>query len=194
MIWRKGLYKNYLADQGFNPFKIICADDEEIMVNPIVMAQNSCVFDTMFRSGMSETKQNEMKLCDIDGKTMKEFVKFVYSAKISNLKELVFSLLYASEKYQVDKLKEICIVMMKDQLKVENVLETLNAAIVYRIKDLRRQCIEFIKLKFDELKDDESFNNLPNDLKEEIIKDKDSIIIVYPKILGLYSSDNPEAD
>lgn len=137
-------FEYFFENDKFNDFLIICDDNVRIRVNRIVLAANSSVFKTMFNTEMIENDTREMKLDDIDGTTMKEFIRFLYTGKVDNMKEVVLELMNAAEKYQVNQLKEFCASFMIDIISIENVCDFLICADLFKANFLAEASIEFI--------------------------------------------------
>lgn len=73
-------------------------------------------------------------------------LSFIYSDKVDDLdlKVSAIELLTATEKYDLKKLKEICIVAMHKNLGVHNVVKILEYADIYSIPDLKKVSLKFV--------------------------------------------------
>lgn len=109
------------------------------------MAGFSPVLKTLFDL-KSENQQNEIVVADIDGPTMKEILRFVYTQEVQNLKTLASKLLYGAHKYEIYDLMMICAAEMIKNLTIENALDYFILAEKYGLKALLVHSATFIKL------------------------------------------------
>ncbi|KAG5677788.1 hypothetical protein PVAND_007518 [Polypedilum vanderplanki] len=165
-------YAEFIDDENYNDFSIVCNDGITVYANRIVLAKSSPVFKAMFQTDMSERQKNEIILNDIDSKTMKEFINFVYGKHIENFDDLVDSLLYCAEKYLVSNLKDICTKCLHENLDKNNAFETLAKAETYNLEPLMDQCITFILKLYNDIENMNEFKNLSQSLQDQIIAEK----------------------
>ncbi|CAG9806498.1 unnamed protein product [Chironomus riparius] len=132
---------------------IICSDQEEIKVHKFVLALKCPILMEMLEAEATDCGNNKIKLNDIDSKTMKALVLYLYTGDLVINQSMSSKLLYAAEKFQLNNLKTICISSLSESLELENVLETLILADHYEEKILEENCIGFIKMNFYKLKD-----------------------------------------
>lgn len=140
---------DYIKIQGYeklSDFKLVCSDQEEIPVHKFVIALKCPVLMEMIHAETSDYGINKMKLNDVDSKTMKTLLIYLYTGVLEKNQNLSSSLLYAAEKFQLSNLKTICISCMSDNLNIQNVLETFILADHYNDKILEENCIGFIKM------------------------------------------------
>lgn len=77
----------------------------------------------------------------------------------------------------VPSLQDSSVLNLKKCLFTHNIFDCLKIADVLNQRDLMRQCIEFIQLNYNLLKDSDDFNEIPQEIKQKIIRDKDLLII-----------------
>lgn len=138
--------KKYFETKLLSDFTIICSDGIEIPVHRLILANFSPVLDAMFRSDMIETNNSVVKIEDMDGETMVEILRFIYTQDVKNLMELAPKILYGAEKYELDKLKKLCAASMIENLCIGNAVEYFLLADRHNIQDLLKCCINFIRL------------------------------------------------
>jgi len=138
--------KEYFNTKTLSDFTIKCSDNIEIPAHKIILAAFSPIMKTMINIKMTESKSNTVNIKDIDGKTMTEILRFIYTQEVNNIKELATKLLYGAEKYQLDKLKKLCLASMIENLSVENALDYFLLADKYNSKALLFRTAVFIKL------------------------------------------------
>ncbi|KAG6459321.1 hypothetical protein O3G_MSEX011304 [Manduca sexta] len=96
-----------------------------IKAHKLILGISSPVFEAMFYGPMS--KDEDIEVTDIQPDIFQLMVNYIYTdnVEISNI-EQAFELLYASRKYLLEHLTEICITYIKANLSVDNVIEVLN--------------------------------------------------------------------
>ena len=81
---------------------IIC-DDVEFPCHRFMLSLRSEVFQAMFSIDSQEKQENIIKISDITARTMRTFLKFVYTDSVE-LKEITCDLLKAADKYNFQRL------------------------------------------------------------------------------------------
>ena len=138
--------KEYFATKSLSDFTFVCSDDVEILAHRFILAAFSPVLKEIFKPKIFPTKINKIIINDIDGETMTEILRFIYTQEVNNIKELAPKLLHGADKYELDKLKKLCIAAMIESLSIENALDYFLLADVYDIKVLLERSAMFIKL------------------------------------------------
>jgi speckle-type POZ protein len=129
----------------FSDITFICSDEKEIPAHQNIIAGRSSVFKAMLTTNMMEKKSNRIQVGDIDGATMNELLRYIYTLKVENLDTLAAKILYAAEKYDLPKLKSKCASQLIKQLSSENVFDSLVLADRFNEKNLLTECMEYIK-------------------------------------------------
>ena len=110
----------------------------------MILAINSGVMKA--KLDIDETKAFKAHIKDIDGETMTEILRFLYTKKVNNIKEIAPKLLYGAEKYELEDLKKYCVDLMTDNLCIENALEYFIMSEQHGLKYLQNSSAMFIKL------------------------------------------------
>jgi hypothetical protein len=129
--------------KDFSDVTITCADEIEMQAHRCVLASSS-VFKTMLTTDMAEKKSNKILVDDIDGETMQEVLRFIYTKEAQHLDRLAPKLLYSAEKYDLPQLKFVCVSKLIEQLSETNVLEFLVLADCYEEHHLLSKCMSLI--------------------------------------------------
>ena len=138
--------ENCFGTKAFSDFVFICSDGEKIPAHRLICSAYSPVMRAMFNTQMTESKDCIVRVADIDGKTLSEMLRFVYTQEVCNIKELAPKLLYAAEKYGLDELKKLSETAMIENLSTDNALEYFFLSDRFNIGDLLKSSISFIKL------------------------------------------------
>ena len=122
----------------------------------------SPVFTAMFEHNMTESSSRTVVVEDIEPNIFRQLLRFLYTGdapemKDENIAELLF---VAADKYQVDKLKDLCIPVLSKAIDDENVLHFLVLAHLHSAVWLQEDCIDFIVRKKDEFINGENFSGL----------------------------------
>jgi len=109
---------------------------------------------------MREACENRVSIDDMDAASFEQVLNFVYCGQLpKNLTTSSALFLPVAEKYDIQELKDACAAAMTKNLKIENVVETLIMAHLFRCPDLKRKGLH----RFREWKPsiaDESLNQL----------------------------------
>ena len=95
------------------------ADEKEQMdfFSSFVSFPRSAVLRQMFLSPMEEARTGTVEITDMDSKTLKKMLEFVYTGEVDDIEDVAEELLYAADKYEIKglvsvnhftKLKQIC--------------------------------------------------------------------------------------
>lgn len=130
---------------------------KEFTVHRSILATHSKYFAKMFiklyalyREG--NTNCNGMLLKDVHPDTFTEIIRFVYTGKVLNIKNVVFDLLVAAHKYEINKLKVICDDTLRNQLCPQIAAITLVHAENCGLDRLKNETIDVILNNTDEVK------------------------------------------
>jgi speckle-type POZ protein len=134
------IYKESL----FCDFKIETNDGEVFKAHKSFLAVNSPVFKAMLSHDTKELRNNYIKIKDINGKTMMEMLRFIYTGDIEDEKEVARDLLVAADKYQIEKLKIRCCDILVKEVTVQNAIEMILIADRVQNNALFQRGLDFI--------------------------------------------------
>lgn len=137
--------KEHFHTKAYSDFKLICSDGTEFPVHRFILSAFSPVMKAMFDTEMAEAKHGISYIEDINGETMVEILRFIYTQEVRNMKDLAVNLLYGAEKYDLKKLKHLCADSMKKNFSRHNAIEYLFVAEQYNLKDLFNYAVKYIK-------------------------------------------------
>ena len=61
----------------------------------------SAVLRQMFLSPMEEARTGTVEITDMDSKTLRKLLEFIYTGEVENMEDLAEELLYAADKYEI---------------------------------------------------------------------------------------------
>ena len=117
---------------------------KELKAHKFVLSTRSPVFKTMFQVNMKEKLTNRVKIEDVELPVLQEMLTFMYTGKSPNLKSMTSELLFAADKYQLDRLKLMCEEELCSKLNVTNASQTLELADRHNATQLKEFCRDFI--------------------------------------------------
>ena len=144
----------------------IKVDDEIINAHKIILSFRNEVFRNMQESNMLESNTNIIEIKDFDTKTVKLFLKYLYT---SELDEITEDLLRIADKYVDQKLKKICQDELCKNINVENVVSRLLIAIQCNCENLKNKSSIFIAQNFDKVRERPEFALTQIDLYNEAL-------------------------
>ncbi|XP_028162760.1 BTB/POZ domain-containing protein 1-like [Ostrinia furnacalis] len=98
---------------------------KKIKAHKLILCISSPVFEAMFYGPLSSDK--EVVITDIEPEIFQQLLNYIYTDKveISSIEEAL-ELLYASRKYILDHLTDMCIAYIQTNICVDNVIQVLN--------------------------------------------------------------------
>jgi hypothetical protein len=135
-------FKDSFDNKSYSDVTFVCCDRTEIPAHRLVLAAISPVMKNMLDTGSGYM----IKVDDIDGKTMTEILRYIYTEKVNDIESFPAKLLYGAEKYGLNGLKDLCAASMITNMSIENAVDYYYLADHYGIKDLLEQSSKFIKL------------------------------------------------
>ncbi|XP_043468161.1 speckle-type POZ protein-like isoform X1 [Leptopilina heterotoma] len=159
----------FYDDQTFKDVTLR-VDDKEFNAHKTILILRSPVFAAMFKSKMTEEQTSSVEIKDINPTIFQKMLRFIYTEKVEDLEDSAAELYYAAEKYQLGKLKTMCINSLYKNLSTDSVIETLKLAEIFSIFDLKRKAFECLASNLEELKETHEFlqlaENFPHFYKE----------------------------
>ncbi|KAJ8680743.1 hypothetical protein QAD02_016530 [Eretmocerus hayati] len=134
-------YEAYLNNEQFSDVRII-VKGRTIYAHKVILSGNP-VFAAMFEHDTLESKENIIKIKDIDFKVMHELIRFIYVGRVRDIEPMAKKLLIAADMYGMDELKTECGKCISRDLSISNVLEYINFADCYNAHELKREAIAF---------------------------------------------------
>ncbi|XP_033210640.1 speckle-type POZ protein-like isoform X1 [Belonocnema kinseyi] len=127
-----------------------------------ILAARSEVFAAMFKHEMSEKCNSLVEIMDLTPEVVQKMLSFIYTDKVDDevLKKTAPELLAAAEKYNLQRLKEMCAAAIHRNLAADNVLNTLKVADLYSTSNLKKVALKFLASHHRVLKSQDEFKTL----------------------------------
>lgn len=118
--------ESILDNEVFKDIQLKMSDDVILKAHKSFLVSRSPVFQRMFENEISvEAQKRTVEIEDIDSKTMKFALKWIYTNDPGNLDAVAADLIFVAEKYEMDELKQLCIRNLIKNLTVNNVIAAL---------------------------------------------------------------------
>ena len=121
---------------------------EVFKAHKIILASQFPVFKKMLEVDMKEKQEGVITISDIDTEVVSEMLTFIYTGSAPNINVWAKELLNVANKYQFPRLMVMCKDELKKEINIENVIEILQLADSHRVKELKKECMEFIKWNY----------------------------------------------
>ena len=123
----------------------LAVGNEKFKAHKAILSARSPVFRAMLKhDGFKEQQENFVRITDHDPKVVKEMLKFIYTGEAPELKEKAHDLFCIADKYQLERLKQLCEKQLWTDISVKNVVDTLLLAMTHDLVRLKRRCTRFI--------------------------------------------------
>ena len=175
----KGHYKNgfKIFHEFYNGGMLydveIKVGNKSFKCHKIVLSCVSDYFRTMFTSEMTESRQSEITIHDIDESAMEKLVQFAYTSKIQLSIDNVQSVLYAASILQMEVVAKACCDFMKKHLHPTNCIGVHNFAHQHNRTELIKMADDYILENFLDVVGTEEFKSVPYELLEKLISSQE---------------------
>jgi BTB/POZ domain len=186
------LANNSLTDVTLN------VKGKELKAHKVILAAMSPVFEAMFQEGYKEHEDNYVNIQDIDSDVFEVFLRFLYSGEVEKLGEMYLDLFAASDKYDVQPLREICIQHMAKNISVDNAIDLLALADRHSAESIKSLSLQFIKLNFADVVKTKCWasllENYPHDVKRVCVPVSDKIPLDIAETFRRDTGDIPDGN
>lgn len=133
-----------LMNAAFSDVTVKSLEGHEFPAHKNILAISSFVFKAHFAHNITESRTSVVDI-PFETKVVKDLLIYIYTACAPRVNALSQKLLKAADFYQLNGLKGLCERELEKQLTVENAIETLELANLYKTMYLKRKTLEFIK-------------------------------------------------
>nr|XP_042904610.1 speckle-type POZ protein B isoform X1 [Parasteatoda tepidariorum]XP_042904614.1 speckle-type POZ protein B isoform X2 [Parasteatoda tepidariorum] len=129
------------------------ADNMSLPAHKFLLSARSPVFRAMFHhQDMLENQSNVVEISDVDPKTLKSFLEFLYTGSVDIIDdESTLELLIIADKYQVLSLIDTCYKFALSALSLENACKILYLSDLLNLKLLKDNAVDFVVKHFNEI-------------------------------------------
>ena len=120
-------------------------EEETVRAHKNVLCCRSDVFATMFRTDMTEGKNGQVKLTDMRGDILRQFLGHLYTGMLPELTvDVALQLYEAADKYNVYALKKQCASFLMENVSPENACKILIVADRCSDPDLKGHVMKYL--------------------------------------------------
>ena len=159
-FWKLLKPSNLLESKKFSDFNIIIGE-EKIVAHKIILMLQMPVFKNMLQTDMLETSKNEWVLNDVDAKSFRAVLKYLYT-DVVEMEHLTIDFLRIAHRYMLGSLINICSLRLMYYVDYYNATNLLSTFILFNVDFLKRAAADFVVTNFEEIKKTKDFDNLYN--------------------------------
>ncbi|XP_008212113.1 speckle-type POZ protein B-like [Nasonia vitripennis] len=139
-------YDNFakLLDDKLFSDVLLLAGDDVFEAHKAILASVSPVLKEELRKSVNNDTKSILHIPYTDAETFKEVLRFIYSGKVENIKNVAKELLIVADRFEIQQLKSLCEEVLCQNLNTENAVDTLYVAENYKAESLREQASNFI--------------------------------------------------
>jgi len=136
-------------------------DGGQIRAHRAVLSACSPFFHAMFTSNLSESRNDLVKIWEIDADVLHAIIRYCYASSFEFPAHKILALLCASDQLTMDALFDECSFHLEGQLSASNCLSLRAYAELHNCHRLHKLCIEFVCEHFIDVVTSEEFLSLP---------------------------------
>ena len=148
----------------------VLKDGERIHANKGLLIGQSEYFQAMFRSGMKESKENQVEVGDCSKGVFLLFLEYLYKGEVDIKMDNVVELHALSDRYQEDGLSRECLEVIEKGLTHSNAIDLLGETHgVLGIGALEDVCMDYVVSNYASIEKNR-LDSLPHPLTVELLK------------------------
>ena len=145
-------------------------NNERVHANKGLLIGRSEYFRAMFRSGMRESKENEVEVRDCSKTVFLLFLEYLYKGEVDIEVGDAVELYVLSDRYQENDLSRQCLEMIEGGLTPSNAIEFLAEADGLSLAALKDVCMEYVLSNYGTI-ENEGLESLSPSLMAEMLRD-----------------------
>ena len=151
-------YANQNRILGFFNDITIGVGNQSFSANRLVLSCYSDFFQEKFR--LKADPPESIKIHDVDQKSFKIIIDYIYTGSITINEQNVFNLLSAAHLLKMDDVKEFCFDYLESAINSNNCIKGINLAILYENDVLLNKYNQYLSKHFNEVSQRIEFKNL----------------------------------
>lgn len=144
-------------------------EDQPVHAHRAILSNRCDHFLAMFRSGMIESTEREIRLPNMSHAAFVLVMEYIYTDSVKIDAQHAVEVYVAADLYQLDRLKEMCSVVVKRSLNCENAPLLLQEANNAHCFALKKKCMEYIIANFDIVSKSEGIKEVSHALLLEVL-------------------------
>ena len=147
-----------LDQPTFTDWTLVC-QGRNVPCHRFMLAARSPIFKQLFASTQS---QDWSEISNLDLDTLYNLMEYIYTDSVNTGSDIA-KLFAAADEYCIFGLKSKCSVILKKRLSVDNVIQTLQLAILHNDDDLKTSCFKLLAQRFEDIRSTESWSDLKSE-------------------------------
>ena len=123
--------------------KLLC-QEKVFKCHKFILSTRSPVFKAMFESDMIENERNEVIVQDVNPEALLQVLNFIYTGKSPDKLALLCEILPVADYYQIEMLKNLCVVKMVNTIKFNNCVDYLLLGHIHNAIFLKNFALKFL--------------------------------------------------
>ena len=144
-------------------------EDQPIHAHRAILARRCEHFAAMFRSGMHESVEKEIRIPNIPRPVFLLLMEYLYTDSVKIELEHAVDLYIAADLYQLERLRDMCCVVVRRNLTGDNAPAVLQNAADAHCQVLKEVCMEYIVSNFDVISKTDGIKAVSHSLLLEIL-------------------------
>jgi len=144
-------------------------DDQPVHAHRAILARRCEHFAAMFRSGMRESVERTIRIPSVPRPAFLLLMEYLYTDSVKIELENAVDLYIASDLYQLERLREMCCIVVRRNLHGDNVTGLLQTASDAHCQALKDICMEYIVANFDVISKSDGIKTVSHTLLLEIL-------------------------
>lgn len=145
-------------------------EGQPVHAHRAVLAGRCETFAAMFRSGMRESLEKEIRLPNIPRSVFLLLIEYIYTDSVKIELEHAVDLYIASDLYQLDRLRDMCCSVVRRNINSDNATILLQNSADAHCQVLKDICMEYIVTNFDIISKSEGIKTVSHAILLEILK------------------------
>ena len=146
-------------------------------VHRLVLACYSSFFEKLFQSSISEEHQNSAQLNDVDTKSLKILIDFMYNRNITINYENVLDILQTAHFLQINEVCDFCFDYLRTTITTENWYVVLFVLRLYKNDSLSKKLYQFVSVNFNAITQSRYFKKLTTEELKSLAQNLDRSIV-----------------
>jgi len=126
----------------------LVTEGAEFRAHKAVLSARSGTFKSMFQHDCIENATNKVDLKHHESDLVQEMLRYMYTNKVENLKNLAVDLLPIADMYELEHLKEMCVAAVHSNIAVESVVAVYRLAALHSVESIKTRAADFIKKNY----------------------------------------------
>jgi len=160
--------KEMLHNPEFSDVTFI-VEGRQIYAHKIILSRRCEHFAAMFRSGMRESHESTIEMPNVSYDVFMLVLEYLYTDSVKIEVDYAIEFYLLADLYQISRIKEMCILVIKRNLSSENAAKLLQASHDAHCQILKDICMEYIVVNFDFISKSEDIKVVSHGLLLEIL-------------------------